>query len=149
MAELKLTVELSGEDRALLNEILTELRAARPNCERCVTQMSNSFVKCTAAISGQKPAEEPAPAPADEHPVDASTAPWETVETTVPLDEAKTEKSYTLDDVRAAVMKASRISPEMKEKVKALLNRYAKTVPTLPSDKYAEFLAGLAELGVA
>ena len=66
MSEMKLIFEFCPEDRARLDAILEELKSSRPNCERCVSTMSESWKNATAG----------------QHPVDA--VPPATVEDVVP-----------------------------------------------------------------
>ena len=140
MSELKIVMELCPEDRARLDAILEELKSSRPNCERCVSTMSESWKSATTAI---------------QHPVDA--VPPATVEDVAPAPDpaadpapapapAAEEEKYTLEKVRSAVMTASRKSPEMKKKVKALLNQYAESVTKLPEADYPAFIAKLKEV---
>lgn len=89
---------------------------------------------------------------AAEHPVDAvPPATADDVQTVAPAPDpapaAAPAKSYTLEEVRKAVMAMSRKGPDVKAKVKAALNKYAESVPALPSEKYAEFMADLEALG--
>ena len=129
MSELKIVVELSPEDRARLDAILEELKSSRPNCERCVSTMSESWKNATAG----------------QHPV--GTVPPATVEDVAPAPApAAEEEKYTLEKVRSAVMTASRKSPEMKKKVKALLNQYSESVTKLPEADYPAFMTELKKL---
>ena len=135
MSEMKLVFEFCPEDRARLDAILEELKSSRPNCERCVSTMSESWKSATAA----------------QHPVDA--VPPATVEDVVPAPApavdpapAAEEEKYTLEKVRSAVMTASRRRPEMKKKVKALLNQFAESVTKLPAADYPAFMAKLNAL---
>lgn len=145
MSELKIVMELCSEDRARLDAILEELKSSRPNCERCVSTMGESWKNATAAamhpvdavppatVEDVAPAPDPAPAPA---PAAADPAPAPATE----------EEKYTLEKVRSAVMSASRKSPEMKKKVKALLNQYSESVTKLPEADYPAFMAKLTAL---
>ena len=136
-------IELCPEDRARLDAILEELKSSRPNCERCVSTMGESWKNATAAAM---------------HPVDA--VPPATVEDVAPAPDpvlaaadpapapapAPGEEKYTLEKVRSAVMSASRKSPELKKKVKALLNQYAESVTKLQEADYPAFMSGLKKL---
>lgn len=138
-------IELCPEDRARLDAILEELKSSHPNCERCVSTMGESGKNATAAamhpvdavppatVEDVAPAPDPAPAPA---PAAADPAPAPATE----------EEKYTLEKVRSAVMSASRKSPELKKKVKALLNQYAESVTKLQEADYPAFMAGLKEV---
>lgn len=136
MVEAKIIFEFCPEDRARLDAILEELKSSRPNCERCVSTMSESWKNATASA---------------QHPVDA--VPPATVEDVTPAPApaadpapAPEEEKYTLEKVRSAVMTASRKSPEMKKKVKALLNQYAESVTKLPEVDYPVFMTELKKL---
>lgn len=150
MSELKIVMELCSEDRARLDAILEELKSSRPNCERCVSTMGESWKNATAAamhpvdavppatVEDVAPAPDPAPASADPAPAPAAADP-----APAPAPE---EEKYTLEKVRSAVMSASRKSPELKKKVKALLNQYAESVTKLQEADYPAFMAGLKEV---
>lgn len=145
MSELKIVMELCPEDRARLDAILEELKSSRPNCERCVSTLGESWKNATAAamhpvdavppatVEDVAPAPDPDPAPA---PAVAGPAPTPATE----------EEKYTLEKVRSAVMTASRKSPELKKKVKALLNQYAESVTKLPEADYPAFMTDLKKL---
>lgn len=145
MSELKIVVEMCPEDRARLDAILEELKSSRPNCERCVSAMGESWKNATAAamhpvdavppatVEDVAPAPDPAPDPA---PAAAGPAPAPATE----------EEKYTLEKVRSAVMTASRKSPELKKKVKALLNQYAESVTKLQEADYPAFMTELKKL---
>lgn len=55
-------------------------------------------------------------------------------------------KSYTKDGIRKAVMMAARKGPTVKAQVKAILNKYAPSVDTLPESDYPAFMAELEAL---
>ena len=143
MSELKIVMELCPEDRARLDAILEELKSSRPNCERCVSTLGKSWKNATAAamhpvdavppatVEDVAPAPDPAPAPAAADPAPAP---------------ATEKEKYTLEKVRSAVMTASRKSPELKKKVKALLNQYAESVTKLPEADYPAFMTELKKL---
>ena len=142
MSELKIVVELSPEDRARLDAILEELKSSRPNCERCVSTMSESWKHATAAA--QYPVDAVPPATVE----DVATAPAPAADPAPAVDPAPAaeEEKYTLEKVRSAVMTASRKSPEMKKKVKALLNQYSESVTKLPEADYPAFMTELKKL---
>lgn len=142
MSEMKLVFEFCPEDRARLDAILEELKSSRPNCERCVSTMSESWKSATAAI--QHPADTVPPATVEDVvPAPAPAADPAPAVDPVPSTE---EEKYTLEKVRSAVMTASRKSPEMKKKVKALLNQYSESVTKLPEADYPAFMAKLKEV---
>lgn len=156
MSEMKLVIEFCPEDRARLDAILEELKSSRPNCERCVSTMSESWKNATASaqhpVDAVPPAtvEDVAPAPvpaADPGPaIDPAPAPAADPAPAVDPAPATEEEKYTLDKVRSAVMTASRKSPEMKKKVKALLNQYSESVTKLPEADYPAFMTDLKKL---
>lgn len=144
MSEMKLVFEFCPEDRARLDAILEELKSSRPNCERCVSTMSESWKSATAAI--QHPVDAVPPATVEDvAPASAPAAPALAATDPAPAPAAEEEK-YTLEKVRSAVMTASRKSPEMKKKVKALLNQYSESVTKLPEADYPAFMAKLKEV---
>ena len=141
MSEMKLVFEFCPEDRARLDAILEELKSSRPNCERCVSTMSESWKSATAA---QHPVDAVPPATVE----DVAPAPAPAADPAPAVDPAPAaeEEKYTLEKVRSAVMAASRKSPEMKKKVKALLNQYAESVTKLPEVDYPVFMTELKKL---
>lgn len=142
MSEMKLIFEFCPEDRARLDAILEELKSSRPNCERCVSTMSESWKNATAAI--QHPVDAVPPATVE----DVTPAPAPAADPAPAVDPVPSteEEKYTLEKVRSAVMTASRKSPEMKKKVKALLNQYAESVTKLPEVDYPVFMTELKKL---
>ena len=142
MSEMKLVFEFCPEDRARLDAILEELKSSRPNCERCVSTMSESWKNATAAA--QHPVDAVPPATVE----DVAPAPAPAADPAPAVDPAPAaeEEKYTLEKVRSAVMTASRKSPEMKKKVKALLNQYAESVTKLPEADYPAFMTELKKL---
>lgn len=138
MSELKIVMELCPEDRARLDAILEELKSSRPNCERCVLTLGESRKNATAA---QHPVDAVPPATVED--VDPAASPAPAAADPAPAPE---EEKYTLEKVRSAVMTASRKSPELKKKVKALLNQYAESVTKLQEADYPAFMAGLQEV---
>ena len=139
MSEMKLVFEFCPEDRARLDAILEELKSSRPNCERCVSTMSESWKNATA---GQHPVDAVPPATVE----DVAPAPAADPAPAVDPAPAAEEEKYTLEKVRSAVMTASRKSPEMKKKVKALLNQYSESVTKLPEADYPAFMTELKKL---
>lgn len=142
MSEMKLVFEFCPEDRARLDAILEELKSSRPNCERCVSTMSESWKNATAAA--QHPVDAVPPATVE----DVAPAPAPAADPAPAVDPAPAaeEEKYTLEKVRSAVMTASRKSPEMKKKVKALLNQYSESVTKLPEADYPAFMTELKKL---
>lgn len=147
MSDLKITFELAAEDRARLDAILERLKDVSPRCDNCTRQFSEAIQFFVANTNKQE-----APAsviPFSTHP--ATVEPPATVEDVVPWETPAEEapvKKYTLEEVRRAVMSASRKSADVKAKVKALLNEYAPSVPALPAEKYAEFMGRLSQEGL-
>lgn len=145
MSELKIVMELCPEDRARLDAILEELKSSRPNCERCVSTLGESWKNATVAAMHPVDAVPPATVEDVASAPDPDPAPAPAVAGPAPTPAAEEEK-YTLEKVRSAVMTASRKSPEMKKKVKALLNQYSESVTKLPEADYPAFMAGLKEV---
>lgn len=147
MSELKIVVEMCPEDRARLDAILGELRNARPNCERCVSTMGESWKN---AVASGHPVDVVPPATAEDVAAAASPAADPVATDPAPADPAPVPdpevKKYTFEEVRRAVMSASRKSEALKKKVKALLNQYAESVPKLQEADYPAFMAGLEKL---
>lgn len=139
MSEMKLIFEFCPEDRARLDAILEELKSSHPNCERCISTMGESWKNATAAA--QHPVDAVPPTTVED--VAPATAPAPAAAAPAPVPE---EEKYTLEKVRSAVMSASRRSPELKKKVKDLLNQYAESVTKLQEADYPAFMTGLKEV---
>lgn len=71
-------------------------------------------------------------------PVEIPAAPEKSAETPAP--------AITLDEVRAKAMKLITRDEATKAKVKTALNKYAESIPTIPPEHYADFLADLEVL---
>ena len=142
MSEIKITVGLDADTKALLTDLKEALLQTRPNCERCMRAVSESMNHiCTgmdaeamdeATLHSSEPAaepQEPAPAPTESIPA-PEPAPVST-------------KVYTMDDVRAAVMQVCRLGDGPKAQAKALLQKYAPSLSELPASMYPGFMAAL------
>lgn len=136
--EIKLKVELPEK----LDETLD-----------CICSSLWSIAK---AMTAGVPADAPAAAPATvEHPADVN--PPATADDMKPATPAHAEepavKTFTASEVQKAVRQAAQVGPEVKAKVKELVNRFADTVPGIPAEKYPEVMAGIkaivAEFGGA
>lgn len=138
MAEMKITVELSAEDRARLDAILAELKQARPDCSKCMAQVTEAMAKTVSE----------APAPAEEHPVEnpfPEPAPGTPAAEETPPFPAPA-KTVSLEDIRQLVMKLSRKGADVKEKVKAVVNEYAPKVTQVAEADYPALLEKLEAL---
>ena len=144
MLEIKLTVALEKEDRAILAELATGLRslggAITPAVPAPVEKKKATKAEKAEAPKAPEPRTEVKPEPVKEAPAEtAPVAPSEPVE----APEKAQAKEYTLEDVRARVMAISRRGAEYKDKVKAALNKYAESVPKLNKSDYPAFMADL------
>jgi len=115
---MEITIKIDEQSRSIFEGIYTELR------------------KLNTANAIQPKQEAP-------QTVEAPEPVIEPAEAVAPVVEAK---KYTQDDVRAKVMEKSAKGPDIKAKVKELLNEYAPSVPKLSPDNYAEFMARLEEI---
>lgn len=149
MSEIKFTIGLDAETRALLVDIKDALLQAHPNCERCMGAVSASMNHIRTGVDAGSLDEAPlqasepptAPAPAPEAPAPAATP--SDAEPATEAAPAPDTKVYTMDEVRAAVMKVCRMGEGPKEKAKALLQKYAPSLSELPVAMYPDFMAAL------
>lgn len=154
MSEIKITIGLDADTKALLTDLKEALLQTRPNCERCMRAVSDSMNHiCTgmdaeamdeATLHSSEPAtapKEPAPAPSAPAP-----APAPTESTPAPEPAPVSTKVYTMDDVRAAVMQLCRLGDGPKQKAKELLQQFAPSLSELPADKYDEFMTKLGAI---
>lgn len=111
-----------------MNQIVFELCPEdRARLDAIITGLSNLSAAPAA----------PAPAPAPAAPADPADPAEGSAPTAAPVDLAEFQKAIT---VRCAE------SPEIKKAVKAIVNRYAASVSTIPADKRSEVLAELAKI---
>lgn len=151
MSEIKITIGLDADTKALLTDLKDALLQTRPNCERCMRAVSDSMNHiCTgmdaeamdeAALHSSEPAtapKEPAPAPSAPAPAASAPAP-----APAPEPAPVSTKVYTVDDVRAAVMQICRLGDGPKQKAKELLQQFAPSLSELPAAMYPGFMAAL------
>lgn len=129
---LTFTLELSQEALEAIRQLTAAINKSAAGSIPQTVSESHPVVDPfpAAAEPVEAPAAEPAPEPVKE-PEPVKTEPV---------------KEYSIDDVRARVMALSRKDAATKAAVKAALNKYAESVPKLPADKYAAFMADLEAL---
>jgi len=127
MAEFKITVGFDADALEVLNRLAIALKGV------------NSIQTPTAPVVEVKP-EEPKAEPEEPK---AEPAPVKVEE---PKAEPAPVKAYTLEQIRSTVMALSRRSLETKAAVKAILNKYAESVPKLAEADYAAFMADLEDI---
>lgn len=166
--QIKLIVELGPNSLAKLDQIIDELRAARPNCASCVDSATKYVVAhCMAAAdasqeTNEKASDEPhtggdAAPHENTHPVE-DPAPWGDPEPVEPHEPAPAPEpepepepeahTYTKEDVQALVRKlAAPSSPAHKRSgAKEIVKSYGTNVSSIPEDKYPEVMAKLTAL---
>lgn len=127
-----ITIELCKEDRQRLDEVI-------------------AFLGWIASEMKSKPA------PAETHPIDATTAHLEPVEdpaheAPAPAEELVTEeptpevKPVSLAEFQKAVTQAVAKGAKQKAAAKEIINKYAASVSAVPEDKRAEVMAELAKI---
>lgn len=136
----KFVIELSKEDRALLEGLTgavtllaSVLGAALPGPSR-------------AAIIDKVVEDSVAPL-ACEHPADAPVSHFDPpTPAPDPVAAAPAPAPIPLGEFQKAIVTRCAESAATKEKVQALVNKYAESVSTIPEDKRAEVLAELAKI---
>ncbi len=116
-----ITIELSAEDRALLNRIAENLEALK----------GNATPKTEPKIEPQKP--EKVKAPTNAQPEEKKATQPETVAQDKQEDNVP---EVTLDDIRQVVVKLA--TTGKKAEARAIVNKYAKSVGEIPADKIGE-----------
>lgn len=150
MSEIKITVGLDADTKALLTDLKEALLQTRPNCERCMRAVSDSMNHITTGMDAEAMDEamlhssEPVTKPQEPAPAPSGSAPTES--TPAPAPAPVSTKVYTMDDVRAAVMQICRLGDGPKQKAKELLQQFAPSLSELPTGKYAEFMAKLGAI---
>lgn len=122
-----ITVELSAEDRALLNRIADSLEAIKP----VHFTFDSTIPKTEPEIESQKPEKvtEPTSAqPVEEKPTEPEPAPQTEQEEGAP--------EVTHDDIRQIVVRLA--ANDKKNKAIAIVKKYAKSVSDIPADKIGE-----------
>lgn len=148
MSEIKITVGLDVDTKALLTDLKEALLQTRPNCERCMRAVSDSMNHITTGMDAEAMDEatlqrsEPVTKPQEPAPAPSGSAPTEST----PAPEPVSTKVYTMDDVRAAVMQICRLGDGPKQKAKELLQQFAPSLSELPAGKYDEFMTKLGAI---
>ena len=132
MAKNTITIELSKQDRELLQALREAFLAAHPNCERC----AQSAITWAQNVIRDAEAEDPKPVetidPEPEAPAEAEAAP----------QEAKPEEpEYTTTHVRHMVTKL--IAAGKKAQARDIIKSYADCIDNLPTDKLPEIMEKL------
>lgn len=154
MSEIKITVGLDADTKALLTDLKEALLQTRPNCERCMRAVSDSMNHITTGMDAEAMDEamphssEPVTKPQESAHAPSGSAPTESTPAPEPAPEPApvSTKVYTMDDVRAAVMQVCRLGDGPKQKAKELLQQFAPSLSELPAGKYDEFMAKLGAI---
>ena len=126
----RIVIELSADDRHILEglaDAVTLLASVIGNAQPRDVQE-----KIIAEENG------PAPDPAEEHPVDASIIPFD--------PPAPAPVPVSLGEFQKAIVTRCAESPDTKQKVQALVHKFADSVSAIPEDKRSEVLAALAQI---
>lgn len=87
-----------------------------------------------------------------DHPVDASTAPWEPADAPAPAAAAEpapvepTPEPVSFAEFQKAVTQAVAKGPKQKAAAREIINKYAASVSAVPEDRRAEVVAELAKI---
>ena len=122
----KIIIEFCPEDRARLDAIIAGLEKA----PRIGLDLASAPDFST-------------PAPAADHPIDASTA---HLEPPADPEPAPAVKPVSLAEFQKAITVRCAESQKTKEAVRALVNQYASSVSDIPEDKRSEVLEKLAAI---
>lgn len=137
--ENRIIFELCQEDRARLDRILAALEGNKPACDKCVDTV-------TAALAQQTPADAPTAAAQpqeDTHPINGPSPFPEPQEQ--PAEPAA--QPVTLKQIQTKVRQlATGPDKTKKEKVREIVNDYAKKVTDIPADKLPEVWSRLIAL---
>jgi hypothetical protein len=142
MNNIKITVEMSKEDRDVLQSVACSLAMLGDG-----QLLANSLTLLAAALGNKQPAEAqptttvepvdvPAPAPAAEP---AAVEP-------VPTEPAPEVKPVSLAEFQKAVTQAVAKGAKQKAAAKEIINKYAASVSAVPEEKRAEVIAELAKI---
>ena len=130
-----ITIELSAEDRALLNRIADNLDRLVKG-ETPVTLDTTTPKTEEPKIEPQKP--EKVTTPTSTQPIEEKTTEPEPAPQTEQEDE---DAGVTLDDVRQLVVHLA--ANGKKAEARAIVTKYAKSVGEIPADKIAEVFKAL------
>ena len=135
MNNIKITTELSQEDRKLLEDLMgsvtllaSVLGSMQPKKINQETTLPDHPADTTAAHL--EPVDAPAPAPVEPDPV----------------EETPKVEVIPYAEFQAAVTRVVAKGPDQKEAAKAIINKYAKSVSAIPEAKRAEVMAELAKI---
>ena len=167
MNEVKLIVELCGEDRARLDTIIEKLDAVgkHPDCSACAKGVADSMAKANAALAEDDPVKKAitdALAKAQQKPVEeAPKNAQEATEASAPPSTPKTEEMPWTEspapEASAETVKVSTAELQQlvialcragkKANVREIISTYGvQTVAAIPDDKRGEVFAKLKTL---
>lgn len=129
-----ITIELSAEDRALLNRIaenLDKIVKAPGTIPMTLEVLDTATPKTEPKIAPQKP--EKVTEPTSAQPVEEKTTEPESVPQT---EQEEGAPEVTLDDVRQVVVHLA--ANGKKAEARAIVTKYAKSVGEIPADKIGE-----------
>lgn len=136
MSEIKVNVEFSAEDRALLNTI-------NANIEKLIGSLNTVDTPYPAAVPTKAP-KKPQEAPKADTQEKSQPEPETATEPAKPESYDVLAPQYTVDDVRQKVV--SLCAANKKAEVKAIVSTYAESVSTIPADKVDEVMERLIAL---
>ena len=125
-----ITIELSAEDRALLNRIADSLEKLKASGGAFIS-VDTSTPKTKPKIEPQKP--EKVTEPTSAQPVEEKTTEPEPAPQT---EQDEDVPGVTLDDIRQVVVHLA--ANGKKAEARAIVTKYAKSVGEIPADKIAE-----------
>lgn len=129
----KIVIEFCAEDRQRIDELIAVAGLIAGEMKS-----SNASALTTT----------PGPAPAAEHPADAATTHFDPP---APAPDPVTEVPWapapvSLGEFQKAIVTRCAESAATKQKVQALVHKYAASVSNIPEDKRSEVLAALAKI---
>lgn len=125
----KIVIELCPEDRQRIDELISFAGLLVGELKSRPVPTTESFTLLTHPADATTHLEPPAPAP---DPVAAAPAPAPT--------------PVSLGEFQKAIVTRCAESAATKQKVQALVHRYAESVSAIPEDKRSEVLTALAEI---
>lgn len=132
----KIVIELCAEDRARLDRLADALDRGCSSCSASLSEALTSLISKAQVAPATKP--EPVTAPAEIEPQEiVAPAPAPAPDPVPVVSLAEFQKALTL--------RCSE-SPEVKAKVRALLNQYAAAASAVPAEKRAEILEKLKQI---
>lgn len=145
MNNIKITVEMSKEDRDVLQSVACSLAMLGDGqlLANSITLLAAALGKKQPTTAGtqkdgvvREPVDVPAPAPAAEP---AAVEP-------VPTEPAPEVKPVSLAEFQKAVTQAVAKGQKQKAAAKEIINKYAASVSAVPEEKRAEVMAELAKI---